>query len=131
VKTGGAIVPFLFLQAYWQLILFDLYIARDDFAGLYGKVRNAPFAQKTLSGDAAGRICAAVDFACIWYWKEALCLQRSAAATSLLKQHGIAAELVIGAQQMPFKAHAWVEVCGRVVNDKPYMSEMYQVLDRC
>src|SRR6267142_2468310 len=28
--------------------------------------------------------------------------------------------MVIGAQQMPFKAHAWVEVDGRVVNDKPY-----------
>jgi hypothetical protein len=49
----------------------------------------------------------------------------------LLKQHGIAAQLVIGAQQMPFKAHAWVEVDGRVVNDKPYMSEIYAVLERC
>ena len=124
-------MPFLFLKAYWKLILFDLYIARDDFAGLYGRIRNAPVARKVASGDAAGRICTAVDFACIWYWKEALCLQRSAAAACLLKQHGIAAELVIGAQQMPFKAHAWVEVDGRVVNDKPYMAEMYQVLDRC
>ena len=26
--------------------------------------------------------------------------------------------MVIGAQQMPFKTHAWVEVDGRVVNDK-------------
>ena len=32
---------------------------------------------------------------------------------------------------MPFKAHAWVEVAGVVVNDKPYMPEMYAVLDRC
>ena len=35
------------------------------------------------------------------------------------------------AQQMPFKAHAWVEVEDRVVNDKPYTPEMYAVLDRC
>jgi hypothetical protein len=131
VKSGGAIVKFLFLQAYWKLILFDLCILRDDFAGLYGKVLHTPIAPKMPFRDAAGRICAAVDFACIWYWKEALCLQRSAAAACLLKQHGIAAELVIGTQQMPFKAHAWVEVDRRVVNDKPYMAEMYQVLDRC
>jgi hypothetical protein len=131
VKTGGAIVPFLFLEAYWKLILFDFYIARDDFAGLYGRIRNVSVARKAPSCKAAEQICSAVDFACIWYWKEALCLQRSAAAASLLKQHGVAAELVIGAQQMPFKAHAWVEVGGQVVNDKPYMSEMYQVLDRC
>ena len=36
-----------------------------------------------------------------------------------------------GVQKLPFKAHAWVEVDGRVVNDKPYMREMYTVLDRC
>jgi hypothetical protein len=39
--------------------------------------------------------------------------------------------MVIGAQQMPFKAHAWVEVSGQVVNDQPYTREMYAVLDRC
>jgi hypothetical protein len=59
-----------------------------------------------------------------------LCLQRSAATACLLKRCGIPAQMVIGAQQMPFKAHAWVEVDGRVVNDKPYMTEIYAVLDR-
>src|SRR2546429_201170 len=39
--------------------------------------------------------------------------------------------IFIGAQQMPFKAHAWVEVDGRVVNDKSYTPELYAVLDRC
>lgn len=39
--------------------------------------------------------------------------------------------MVLGAQGTPFKAHAWVEVNGIVVNDKPYMSEIYAVLDRC
>jgi hypothetical protein len=60
-----------------------------------------------------------------------LCLQRSAAAACLLKRYGIPAQMVIGAKQMPFKAHAWVEVGGRVVNDKPYMPEIYAELDRC
>ena len=43
----------------------------------------------------------------------------------------VPAQMVIGSQQMPFRSHAWVEVEGRVVNDKPYMREMYAVLDRC
>ncbi len=124
-------MSFLLLEAYSKLVLFDFYVAQNDFAGLYGKVRNAPLTQEAISRDSVPRICFAVDLACIWYWKEVLCLQRSAAAACLLKRHGVAAELVIGAQQMPFKAHAWVEVHGKVVNDKPYMSEMYQVLDRC
>jgi hypothetical protein len=37
---------------------------------------------------------------------------------------------VIGTQQIPFNAHAWVEVDGHVVNDRAYMPEMYAVLER-
>ncbi|HEV2615164.1 MAG TPA: lasso peptide biosynthesis B2 protein [Candidatus Acidoferrales bacterium] len=122
---------FLALQAYRKLILFDLYLARGNFAAIYRKVRRFPVATRKPSPDAVERICYAVDLASIWYWKEALCLQRSAATACLLRQHGVQAQMVIGAQQMPFKAHAWVEVDGKVVNDKPYMREMYAVLDRC
>jgi hypothetical protein len=39
--------------------------------------------------------------------------------------------MVIGAQAMPFRAHAWVEIGGHIVNDKPYTREMYAILDRC
>jgi hypothetical protein len=124
-------MSFLVLKAYLNLILFDFYLARANFGALYQKVRNYPLGQHLSAPDAVERICSAVDMACIWYWKEALCLQRSASTTCLLKKYGVPAQLVIGAQQMPFKAHAWVEVNGRVVNDKPYTPEMYGVLDRC
>ncbi len=124
-------MSFLVLRAYLRLIQFDYYLARGDFEALYNKVRSYPIGKKPMSPTAIEQICAAVDMACIWYWKEALCLQRSAATACLLKRLGIPAQLVIGAQQLPFKAHAWVEVGGRVVNDKPYTPEMYAVLDRC
>jgi len=124
-------MSFLVLKAYLKLIHFDLYLARGNFAALYDKVRNYPIRRPVAAPGAVERICSAIDIACIWYWKEALCLQRSAATACLLKKYGVPAQLVIGAQQMPFKAHAWVEVNGRVVNDKPYTPEMYAVLDRC
>ena len=124
-------MSFLALRAYIKLMQFDLYLAKGNFSALYNKVRNYPLARKSPRPDAVERICAATDMACIWYWKEALCLQRSAALTCLLKECGVAAQLVIGAQQMPFKAHAWVEVNGQVVNDKSYTPELYAVLDRC
>lgn len=124
-------MSFLVLRAYLKLILFDLYLARGNFAALYDKVRNYPLRRETPAPGAAQQICSAVDMACIWYWKEALCLQRSAATACLLKQYGVPAQMVLGAQQMPFKAHAWVEVDGQVVNDKPYTPEMYAELDRC
>jgi len=122
---------FFVVQAYLNLIHFDLYLARGSFSALYNKVRNFPIGRKPASVNSVERMCSAVDMACIWYWKEALCLQRSAATACLLRRYGVGAELVIGAQQMPFKAHAWVEVDRRVVNDKPYTPEMYAVLDRC
>jgi len=121
----------LVLKAYWKLIQFDLYLARGNFAAVYDKVHKYPVEKTTPPPDAVERICSAVDMACIWYWKEALCLQRSAATSCLLKSHGIIAQMVIGAQQLPFKAHAWVEVNRRVVNDKAYVPEIYEVLDRC
>ena len=124
-------MSFLVLKAYSRLIQFDLYLARGTFSVLYQKVRDYPIANSTPPGNVVDQICSAVDMACIWYWKEALCLQRSAAAACLLKNYGVRARMVIGAQQKPFRAHAWVEVDGRVVNDKPYVSEMYAVLERC
>ena len=124
-------MTFLVLRAYWKLIYFDLYLARGNFAELYQKVRNCSLGTSVAVPDVTAEICAAVDMACIWYWKEVLCLQRSAATACLLKEYGVAAQMMIGAQQMPFKAHAWVEVDSRVVNDKPYVREMYAVLDHC
>jgi len=119
------------LRAYLMLVYFDFFLARGNFAALYDKVRRYPTRKRVPSRNSVEQICAAMDMACIWYWKEALCLQRSAATACLLKHHGIPAQMVIGAQQMPFKAHAWVEFAGRIVNDKPYMAEIYAVLDRC
>lgn len=121
----------LVLEAYLRLIRFDLYLVREDFESLYNKVRNYPIRNKAASSDAAERICSAVDMACIWYRKEVLCLQRSAATACLLRKHGVPARLVIGAQQMPFKAHAWVEVDGKVVNDRQCVHELYARLDQC
>lgn len=124
-------MSFLVLRAYLRLIQFDLYLAQGNFNALYEKVRRCPVRKMPVSAIAVEQICAAVDMACIWYWKEVLCLQRSAAAACLLKRSGVPAQVILGAQQMPFKAHAWVEVDGRIVNDKPYMREMYAVLDKC
>jgi hypothetical protein len=121
----------LVLRAYGLLISFHFYLIRGDFAGLYHKVRHCPVAEAVPFCYSIADICLAVDLACICYPKQVFCLQRSAATAFLLKHLGTAARLVIGAQQIPFKSHAWVEVDGTVVNDKPYTTEIYAVLDRC
>ena len=121
----------LALKAYVMLVRFEVYLIREDFPGLCDKVRRYPVREKSAGNNAIEQVCTATDLACIWYWKEVLCLQRSAATACILKERGIPSKMVIGAQQIPFKAHAWVEVEGRVVSDKPHMRETYAVLDVC
>lgn len=118
-------------KAFRKLIQFDVHLVRRDFEALYDSVRTWPIAEEVVRAHSVEEVCAAMDTACVCYWKEVLCLQRAAATTCLLKNYGVPAQLVIGAQQIPFKAHAWVEVEGRVVNDKPYIPEVYAVLTRC
>jgi hypothetical protein len=77
------------------------------------------------------QLCRAMDYACVFYFKPVRCLQRSAATTLLLRHHGWRAEMVIGAQMLPFRSHAWCEINGAVVNDKPYVRAIYEVLERC
>jgi hypothetical protein len=71
-----------------------------------------------------------MDIACVLCLKRILCLQRSAATATLLRRFGRNAEMVIGAQILPFQSHAWVEIDRRVVNDKPYVAQIFPVLAR-
>lgn len=122
-----------FVFEIWSLLLFFEWIMRfRDFGTLHDIVRRQsviPYARRmSVSAEA---LCRAVDLACVFYFKPVLCLQRSAATTILLRRHGYAAELVIGVQVVPSRSHAWVEMDGTVVNDKPYMRDLYHVLECC
>lgn len=117
-------------KAFFMLMIFHFYLVRRNFAALHRSVRRFPVANLHPK-HSIDEICQAVDRACIWYPKEVLCLQRSAVTVCLLRRYGIPAHMVVGASLMPFRAHAWVETDGRVVNDKAYVSSMYAILDRC
>jgi Transglutaminase-like superfamily len=121
----------LYLHALWQILRFEFCLFCGDFALLHGTIRACPLSASTPKPRVAEEICKAVDLVCVCYPKRVLCLQRSAATACLLKRNGIPARMIIGVQGLPFKAHAWVEVDGRVVNDKPYVRDTYAVLDSC
>jgi hypothetical protein len=122
-----------FVLESWLLLLYFEFVMRfRSFKSLHQIVRHAkvyPMRADALQPHVD--LCHAIDLACIFYFKRVLCLQRSAATTLLLRRYGWTAEMVVGAQILPFKSHAWVEIKGSVVNDKPYMSEIYSVLERC
>jgi hypothetical protein len=122
----------LFLNAYGLLLYFDSCLARRNFRAIHERVRGYTLKRpvERMSLDTA-EVCHAIDSACVWYRKEVLCLQRSAATACLLRSRGIPGRLVIGTHPIPFRAHAWVEVDGRVVNDKPGIRDEYTVLEEC
>ena len=84
-------------------------------------------APKKVSQDFIDSVCLAVNSAMMWYPKQVLCLQRSVVTTCLLRSHGVQAHMVMGAQRTPFKAHAWVEVDGRAINEKTDVQAHYGI----
>jgi hypothetical protein len=117
----------------WMLLFrMGLIMRFRSSAALRRAVRNHPVNRSERSRlGTAEELSHAMDLACIFYFKRVLCLQRSAATAILLRRHGWKPEMVTGAQLLPYEFHAWVEIDGVVVNDKPYMQEIYQVLERC
>jgi hypothetical protein len=121
----------LILRAYLLLLSFEFVISRRNFASLYTRVRTRTIRPLAVRPDIGVLVCGAINRACVFYFKEVQCLQRSAATVCLLRDLGVSGNLVIGAQHLPFRAHAWVEVDGKVVNDKADVASNYAVLDRC
>jgi hypothetical protein len=119
----------LVLQAWTALVLFDLASLRG-FGLVHRLVRQCPVARRQMPDGGIDLVCRAVEEACVWYVKSAYCLQRSAVTTWLLRRRGVPATVVIGYRPVPIDSHAWVEVDGKVVNDRPQYQKFFQVLER-
>ena len=118
--------------AFVALAAADVLMKFGGFHRLYDTVRNWPVSKKrSANAEKIAAVIAAVDRAGRYYPKHALCLQRSAVGTCLLRMAGVPAQMVMGCRKIPFRGHAWVEVNGEVVNDKPNVQVHYRVLDRC
>jgi hypothetical protein len=115
--------------AWLGLAAFDLALLAG-FARAHRRVRAYSVHPRRRDGWLPEQIIWAVDEACVWYVKRAPCLQRSAVTACLLRRHGVRAELVIGYRALPFESHAWVEVDGHVVNDRPQYQKVFTVLER-
>lgn len=124
--------PLWFLLAYASLLGMDVMLRLSGFDRFHQLIRRWPrWTRANVDVTAAARIRAAVDQAANFYPKRAWCLQRSAATTCLLRLRGLPAHLVIGVRRMPFAAHAWVELEGRIVNDDPRVCRAFDVIERC
>ena len=121
----------LLFRALFALFLYDVLNIFCRFETRHLMAKRWKVARRRADHDTVTQVCTAIDYACVWYPRQARCLQRSFVTTYLLRKHGVNAQMVLGAQVLPFKAHAWVEVEGRVINERSDVQATYGVWDRC
>ncbi|SRR6266496_1549862 len=121
----------LFWKALIGLFVFDAALLGRRFVRLHCIVKAWPVAPKNPQHETVERVCEAVNYALIWYPKTVLCLQRATITACLLRGQGVHAQMALGAQKSPFKAHAWVEVDGRPINERNDVRAKYGVWERC
>jgi len=109
----------LTLEAFWELLRYDLLVRLGGFPFVRRSLRKPAPGGPSKPGIQASDICRAVDRAMCFYWKPVKCLQRSVATARLMRKRRLAASVVVGCRPEPFCSHAWVEIDGRVVNDSP------------
>jgi hypothetical protein len=118
------------ISAWFRIAVIDMIMALRGFPAVHRFVGRIPLRRRRDPKPAAD-LMHLVDRAAIHYPRELLCLRRSAAMTWMLRRHGHPAELVVGASIIPFGAHAWVELDGRIINDNENeVRARYAVLER-
>jgi hypothetical protein len=121
----------LFLRALFALFAYDVLRTLCSFETIYTMAKHWCVSSDRRDQSTVNRVCSAVNYARIWYPKQVLCLQCAFVTTYLLRKQGFPAQMVLGAQKLPFKAHAWVEVDGRAINERSNVQSTYAVWDRC
>ena len=121
----------LFCKALAGLLVFDLLGLGHDFPKMHRLVRSWKISPTSAPSTTVEQVCRAINYACVYYPKSVRCLQRSIVTTCLLRGLGEPAQVVMGVQKVPFKAHAWTEIDGQVINERRDVQKIYRVLERC
>lgn len=120
------------LFAFAGLVLFDIALLVCSLKSVCEFVNVWPLrGSQNPDPNIPGKVCSAVEKACVWYPKQAMCLQRSAVTTCILRIKGKPAKMVIGIRPMPFMAHTWVEIDGQIVNDWRGVRTFYSPVVSC
>jgi hypothetical protein len=113
------------LQALLRLIMVDVRLRRGGFRDVLVRA-STRVGPRTKAGGAAdvaraGRYAGLLQTASRVPFLRARCLHQSLALYLWLRDEGVASELRIGIRKEggALRAHAWIELGGQVVNDRP------------
>lgn len=108
----------VWIRAWITALLVDLRLRLHGFR--YIEIALArPKSHRKRNDISVDRLLAAVDSAVAWSLARGDCLRRSLVGYLLLTDYGWPAKLVIGVQNSPFGAHAWLELDDVPINDRP------------
>lgn len=109
--------PLLWLEAFWRLLLLERRLRREPFTRIVARLQQTPQAQPFRESDR--HIVATVKRCAALMPFKAECLQIALVTYHMLARRGVAVTFHLGAQKMPFAAHAWVSSQGEVLTDRP------------
>jgi hypothetical protein len=118
---------FLIIKAFVALCHVNYILAKHGIYGLLDylekrrKIQSKDFTPNSYNQ--AMSLSHALNLACLFFPKKITCLPWAGTMASLLLTHGISFTFVIGIQDKPFFAHAWIESEGKVVNDNNDLSK--------
>lgn len=121
----------LLVQALAGLLAYDIVVRVGKFKSIRNLVSEWATKPHPATPEVAEHVVRAINLACVFYPKQVLCLQRSAVTVCLMRSHGLEAQMVFGAQKVPFAAHAWVEINGQAVNERRNVRAIYNVWESC
>lgn len=120
--------------AWCLLLLMECVMKLGGFERFVGLVGAWPTIGSVSANDRerlTHETCTAINRARTLYFRHVRCLQNAGAVVCALRSRGLSAKLVFGVRKFPFFAHAWAEVDGEIVNDKPSLRTEYVVLVEC
>lgn len=109
------------MRALANLIKVEFLLKRHGIKGILDVLKKASMQRTSYSlgtEQSLKELSDSVDLACALYPKKIFCLGWASTFTLYALKNGIRANLVIGVQNVPFYAHAWAEVDGKVINDE-------------
>jgi hypothetical protein len=113
------------LRAFKILTEVDLVLRRKGLVGLINIIKEHTKSKLHKDSDLEeqDKYISALNIACLWYPMPVKCLKWLATLSLMLLRHQIPAQFVIGVQNNPFWAHAYVQLNGKVLGDLDILSQ--------
>jgi len=126
---------FLFFQAWFWLLVFDLGLRTQPFPRLQsyaGQLSARPTSSTEETENLIRKLRIAVDHARYNHLYPMTCLRRSLALQKMLAKRGISVELKIGVRkdEGQLSGHAWLEYQGKTIGEPEMITERFSALQK-